>query len=81
MSEEVKEIWFEAAERYGWLDERIQAATAETARDTARKTAKKLLELGVPHDIVSIATKLSREEITDLTNEIGVSFTELAASL
>ena len=66
MSEGLKRIWNEIADETGWLAEREQAAVALAARETARETAKKLLELGVPIDKISIATKLPVEEVMEL---------------
>ena len=72
MSEELKKIWGEIADETGWLAEREQAAVAVAARGAAREnakeTAKRLLELGVPMDKISIATKLSVEELMELAS-------------
>ena len=76
MSEELKKIWGEIADETGWFAEREQAAVAvaakeaarEAARETARETARRLLELGVPMDKISIATKLTVEEVMELAS-------------
>jgi len=58
MSDVVKELFFEVAERDGWLQkERLQKATA---------IAKKLLLMGDPIEKVAEATELPYETIADL---------------
>ena len=66
MSEEVKRIVLEIANEDGWFAERDQEIIAVTVRETARKTAKKMLELGYPVEEISIITKLPVEEVKEL---------------
>ena len=62
MSAEVKDIVIEIANKDGWFVERDAALIAETAR----KTAKKLLDFGDPVDKIAAATNLSVEEVMEL---------------
>ena len=62
MSEELKAILSEFMEETGWLTEREQAVIAETAR----ATAKKLLEFGDPIEKIAAVTNLPIEEVMEL---------------
>jgi len=58
MSESVKEIFLEGAERYGWLDDKFT--------EHSKQIAKQLLLLGVSVEKISEATGLSVEAVMDL---------------
>ena len=62
MSEELKRIWNEIVDEYGWYAEREAALIATTARETARK----LLGFGDPVEKIAIATNLPIEEVMEL---------------
>ena len=62
MSESVKEIFLEGAERYGWLDDRF----AEHSKQVAERIAKKFLLLGDSIEKVSEATGLPVEVVANL---------------
>ena len=58
MSEAVKEIFLEGAEKYGWLEDKLV--------DNKKKIAKKLLLLGDPIEKVAEATELPLETVRAL---------------
>ena len=73
MSEGLKRIMLEVAEETGYLEEKTNAAIAETARKTARETAKRLLDFGIPVEQIASATKLPVEEVMELAKtSVGV---------
>ena len=66
MSEGLKRIMREVAIEQGWFEETVNAAVAETARVTARNTAKRLLDFNMPVEQIASATKLPVEEVMEL---------------
>ena len=73
MNNSWKKLFFKLAEETGWLkkrdekrDEEREKAIREAA---AMETAKRLLGFGLPIDKISIATKLTTEEVMKLAGE------------
>jgi len=64
--DDIKDIFLEGADKYGWLDNRYNDREIENSK----KIAKKLLLIGVSVEKVADATELPLDTVISIANQL-----------